>query len=45
MFIKGALKDPDYLADGDRMTLRAATPDGRIDLGTHDNLIVAEGAA
>ncbi len=40
LFIKGALKDPDYLKDGDRMLLAARTPDGRIDLGEHHNRIV-----
>jgi 2,4-diketo-3-deoxy-L-fuconate hydrolase len=39
-FIAGALKDPDYLKDGDRMHLWARTPDGRLDLGEHHNLIV-----
>jgi len=40
-FIANAMKDPDYLKDGDRMHLVARTADGAIDLGTHDNLIVA----
>jgi len=40
MFIGNALKDPDYLKDGDTMRLCAKTPDGRIDLGEHHNTIV-----
>jgi 2-keto-4-pentenoate hydratase/2-oxohepta-3-ene-1,7-dioic acid hydratase in catechol pathway len=41
-FIAGALKDPDYLKEGDRMHLWARTPDGRLDLGEHRNLVVAQ---
>jgi len=44
MFIGNALKDPDYLKDGDRMLLVAKTPDGRIDLGEHHNTVVPAGA-
>ena len=40
LFIKGALKDPAYLQDGDVMEAWAKTPDGRIDLGAQRNLIV-----
>jgi 2-keto-4-pentenoate hydratase/2-oxohepta-3-ene-1,7-dioic acid hydratase in catechol pathway len=40
MFIEGALKDPDYLNDGDRMVAWAKTADGRIDLGAQHNTIV-----
>jgi len=45
MFIKGALKDPDYLRDGDRMQASARTADGALDLGVQHNRIVAGGAA
>jgi 2-keto-4-pentenoate hydratase/2-oxohepta-3-ene-1,7-dioic acid hydratase in catechol pathway len=41
MFIEGALKDPDYLKDGDQMVAWAKTADGRIDLGVQHNTIVA----
>ena len=40
MFIAGALKDPDYLKDGDRMRLVARTADGSLDLGEQHNLII-----
>ncbi len=40
MFITGALKDPDYLKDGDRMRLVARTADGSLDLGEQHNLII-----
>lgn len=43
VFIEGALKDPDYLKDGDEMSLWARTADGRLDLGSQRNTIVAEG--
>jgi 2-keto-4-pentenoate hydratase/2-oxohepta-3-ene-1,7-dioic acid hydratase in catechol pathway len=39
-FIEGALKDPDYLQDGDQMVTRARTADGSLDLGAHHNTIV-----
>ena len=42
MFIKGALKDPDFLKDGDRIYGVAKTADGSIDLGEHHNLIVSQ---
>lgn len=42
LFIEGALKDPDYLKDGDVMTVWARTVDGDIDLGTQHNTIVPE---
>ena len=42
MFIEGALKDPDYLKDGDVMSLWARTADGQLDLGSQRNTIVAE---
>jgi 2-keto-4-pentenoate hydratase/2-oxohepta-3-ene-1,7-dioic acid hydratase in catechol pathway len=42
MFIKGALKDPDYLKDGDRIHAAAKTADGAIDLGEHHNTIVKQ---
>ena len=42
LFIEGALKDPDYLKDGDRMVAWARTADGRIDLGAQHNTIVPE---
>jgi 2-keto-4-pentenoate hydratase/2-oxohepta-3-ene-1,7-dioic acid hydratase in catechol pathway len=42
MFIEGALKDPDYLKDGDQMVAWARTTDGRIDLGAQHNTIVPE---
>ncbi len=42
MFIKGALKDPDYLNDGDRILAVAKTADGAIDLGEHHNKIVMQ---
>ena len=40
MFIQGALKDPDYLQDGDEMVAWAKSADGRIDLGVQRNTIV-----
>lgn len=42
MFIEGALKDPDYLKDGDRIHAVAKTADGAIDLGEHHNTIVRQ---
>jgi hypothetical protein len=42
MFIEGALKDPDYLNDGDRIHAVAKTADGAIDLGEHHNTIVKQ---
>lgn len=42
VFIKGALKDPDYLKDGDRIHAVAKTADGAIDLGEHHNTIVRQ---
>jgi len=45
LFIKGALADPDYLKDGDRMVASAKTADGRIDLGLQHNTIVPGGDA
>ena len=45
MFIEGALKDPDYLKDGDKMVAWAKTADGRIDLGAQHNTIVGGGAS
>ena len=41
LFIANALKDPDYLKDGDDMRAWAKTADGQIDLGAHHNRIVA----
>lgn len=34
-------KNPRYLTPGDRVTVRIATPDGRIDLGTQRSTVVA----
>ena len=45
MFIEGALKDPDYLKDGDRMVAWARTADGKLDLGAQHNTIVGGGAS
>jgi len=42
LFIKGALKDPAYLQDGDVMQAWAKTPDGQIDLGAQRNRIVPQ---
>ena len=42
MFIKGALQDPDFLKDGDRVRALAKTADGAIDLGEHHNTIVPQ---
>jgi 2-keto-4-pentenoate hydratase/2-oxohepta-3-ene-1,7-dioic acid hydratase in catechol pathway len=42
LFIKGALKDPDFLKDGDRIFAAAKTADGQIDLGEHHNTIVRQ---
>lgn len=42
LFIKGALKDPDFLRDGDRIFATAKTADGLIDLGEHHNTIVRQ---
>ena len=41
LFINNALKDPDYLQDGDDMQAWAKTPDGQIDLGAQRNRIVS----
>jgi 2-keto-4-pentenoate hydratase/2-oxohepta-3-ene-1,7-dioic acid hydratase in catechol pathway len=40
LFIKNALKDPDYLKDGDRILTSARTADGSIDLGEQHNTVV-----
>ena len=40
LFIKNALKDPDYLRDGDRILASARTADGGIDLGEQHNTVV-----
>jgi 2-keto-4-pentenoate hydratase/2-oxohepta-3-ene-1,7-dioic acid hydratase in catechol pathway len=45
MFIEGALKDPDYLQDGDQMVAWAKSADGKLDLGTQHNTIVRGGAS
>jgi hypothetical protein len=45
LFIKGALQDPDYLKDGDRVQACARTGDGSIDLGQQHNRIVSRGIA
>lgn len=42
LFIKGALKDPDFLRDGDRIYAAAKTADGQIDLGEHHNTVVRQ---
>ncbi|MFO0588449.1 MAG: fumarylacetoacetate hydrolase family protein [Polyangiaceae bacterium] len=39
MFIEGQAKSPRYLRPGDRVTATIRTPDGRIDLGTQNNLV------
>jgi 2-keto-4-pentenoate hydratase/2-oxohepta-3-ene-1,7-dioic acid hydratase in catechol pathway len=44
LFIKGALRDPDYLRDGDQITASGKTPDGEIDLGFHHNRVVLQEA-
>ena len=40
LFINNALKDPDYLRDGDRILTSARTADGSIDLGEQHNTVV-----
>ena len=45
MFIEGAMKDPDYLKDGDQMVAWAKSADGKLDLGTQHNVIVRGGAS
>ena len=45
MFIEGALKDPDYLNDGDQMIAWAKSADGELDLGTQRNTIVRGGVS
>ena len=40
LFINNALKDPDYLRDGDRIVASARTADGSIDLGEQHNTVV-----
>lgn len=45
LFISNALKDPDYLKDGDEMQAWAKTPDGQIDLGVQHNRIVPQAAS
>jgi len=42
MFIANALKDPDYLQDGQVMTATARTADGTLDLGQQQNRVVGE---
>ena len=44
LFIKGALKDPDYLKNGDVVTASGRSNDGRIDLGLHHNRVVPQEA-
>lgn len=44
VFIENALKDPDYLRDGDRILAEARTADGSIDLGRQHNTVVPGGA-
>jgi len=44
IFIDHALKDPDYLRDGDQMVASARTADGSLDLGQQRNRIVSGGA-
>lgn len=39
MFVEGQAKSPRYLKPGDRITATIRTPDGRIDLGTQNNLV------
>jgi 2-keto-4-pentenoate hydratase/2-oxohepta-3-ene-1,7-dioic acid hydratase in catechol pathway len=39
LFINGQAKSPRYLRPGDRITATIRTPDGRIDLGTQNNLV------
>lgn len=39
MFVEGQAKSRRYLKPGDRVTATIRTPDGRIDLGTQDNLV------
>ena len=45
LFIEGALKDPDYLRDGDSILTSARTADGSIDLGVQHNTVVRGGKA
>jgi 2-keto-4-pentenoate hydratase/2-oxohepta-3-ene-1,7-dioic acid hydratase in catechol pathway len=45
MFIRGALQDPDYLRDGDRIEASAGTADGGIDLGVQRNRVVPQEVA
>ena len=45
MFIEGALKDPDYLNDGDQMVAWAKSADGELDLGIQRNTIVRGGVS
>ena len=45
MFIEGALKDPDYLNDGDQMIAWAKSADGELDLGIQRNTIVRGGVS
>lgn len=40
LFINNALKDPDYLKDGDRVVASAGTADGSINLGEQHNTVV-----
>jgi 2,4-diketo-3-deoxy-L-fuconate hydrolase len=42
MFMKVQAKRPQYLKPGDVVEARIASPDGRIDLGTQRNVVVAE---
>jgi 2,4-didehydro-3-deoxy-L-rhamnonate hydrolase len=42
MFVKMQAKRPQYLKPGDVVEARIASPDGRIDLGTQRNVVVAD---
>ena len=42
VFFRREAADPRYLQDGDVVTARIASPDGRLDLGTQRNVVVGK---
>jgi 2-keto-4-pentenoate hydratase/2-oxohepta-3-ene-1,7-dioic acid hydratase in catechol pathway len=42
IFFERQAANPRYLQDGDLVTARIATPDGRLDLGTQHNVVVGK---
>jgi hypothetical protein len=42
LFFKSQAANPRYLRDGDVITARIASPDGRLDLGTQHNTVIGK---